>query len=83
MTVTYGEGQNALLALSSKAFFIAYRARPTQYLRKATMHAVVAETMAGVRRDRPVHLLGIGGISDIFHGVSTGYEVCMLEVMDP
>ena len=26
--------------------------------------------MASVRRDRPVHLLGIGGVSDIFHGVN-------------
>lgn len=33
------------------------------------MHSVVKDTMKGVRRDRPVHLLGIGGISDIFHGV--------------
>lgn len=34
------------------------------------MHRVVSQTMANVRRDRPVHLLGIGGVSDIFHGVS-------------
>lgn len=33
------------------------------------MHQVVSQTMANVRRDRPVHLLGIGGIADIFHGV--------------
>lgn len=37
---------------------------------QATMHQVVSQTMANVRRDRPVHLLGIGGIADIFHGVS-------------
>lgn len=34
------------------------------------MHQVVSQTMTNVRRDRPVHLLGIGGIADIFHGVS-------------
>lgn len=33
------------------------------------MHQVVSETMANVRPDRPVHLLGIGGIADVFHGV--------------
>lgn len=38
---------------------------------QATMHRVVSQTMANVRRDRPVHLLGIGGVSDIFHGVSS------------
>ncbi|CAM9815923.1 unnamed protein product, partial [Sphacelaria rigidula] len=41
---------------------------------KATMHSVVKDTMKGVRRDRPVHLLGIGGISDIFHGVRQGID---------
>ncbi|CAM9885883.1 unnamed protein product [Choristocarpus tenellus] len=37
---------------------------------KVSMHEVVTKTMSMVRRDRPVHLLGIGGIADIFHGVS-------------
>eukprot|EP00903_Cladosiphon_okamuranus_P010834 g10235.t1 len=41
---------------------------------KATMHRVVSETMANVRPDRPVHLLGIGGIADIFHGVRQGID---------
>ena len=36
---------------------------------QAGMHEVVSQTMATVRRDRPVHLLGIGSIADIFHGV--------------
>ncbi|CAN0185372.1 unnamed protein product [Hapterophycus canaliculatus] len=38
------------------------------------MHQVVSQTMAKVRRDRPVHLLGIGGIADIFHGVRQGVD---------
>eukprot|EP00752_Nemacystus_decipiens_P016260 g14540.t1 len=41
---------------------------------KATMHQVVSDTMANVRRDRPVHLLGIGGIADLFHGVRQGID---------
>ncbi|PHJ23775.1 queuine trna ribosyl transferase [Cystoisospora suis] len=38
------------------------------------MHAVVAETAAQLRRDRPIHLLGIGGMRDIFHGVLQGID---------
>ncbi|KAG5180942.1 tRNA-guanine(15) transglycosylase-like protein [Tribonema minus] len=38
----------------------------------ADMYRVVDMTMAMVRRDRPVHLLGIGGVADIFNGVSHG-----------
>jgi queuine tRNA-ribosyltransferase len=41
---------------------------------KDQMHDVVSFTMAMVRRDRPVHLLGIGGISDIFAGVKQGID---------
>ena len=41
---------------------------------KNQMHDVVSFTMEMVRRDRPVHLLGIGGISDIFAGVKQGID---------
>ena len=29
-------------------------------------------TASLLRRDRPIHLLGIGGVRDIFHGVRQG-----------
>ncbi len=38
------------------------------------MHDVVAMAMAHVHADRPVHLLGIGGIVDIFQGVALGID---------
>eukprot|EP00667_Euglena_gracilis_P006041 EG_transcript_6083 len=41
---------------------------------RATMHAVVGYTAARCRPDRPIHLLGIGGIRDIFHGVRCGID---------
>lgn len=41
---------------------------------KQQMHEVVASTMGKLRKDRPVHLLGIGGISDIFAGVACGID---------
>lgn len=41
---------------------------------KADMHDIVAYTRSKVRDDRPVHLLGIGGVRDIFHGVRQGID---------
>jgi queuine tRNA-ribosyltransferase len=41
---------------------------------KDQMHDVVGITMATLRQDRPIHLLGIGGISDIFNGVRYGID---------
>lgn len=41
---------------------------------KGQMHDVVGVAMATLRRDRPVHLLGIGGTSDIFNGVRYGID---------
>jgi queuine tRNA-ribosyltransferase len=41
---------------------------------KPQMYDVVSQTMAALRRDRPVHLLGIGGIQDIIHGVKQGID---------
>ncbi|ESS29876.1 queuine tRNA ribosyl transferase [Toxoplasma gondii GAB2-2007-GAL-DOM2] len=38
------------------------------------MHAVVRETAQQLRRDRPIHLLGIGRMRDIFHGVRQGID---------
>jgi queuine tRNA-ribosyltransferase len=41
---------------------------------KAQMYDVVAMTMDRLDPDRPVHLLGIGGIRDIFAGVEQGID---------
>jgi queuine tRNA-ribosyltransferase len=41
---------------------------------KACMHGVVALTRPLLREDRPVHLLGIGGVRDVFHGVRLGVD---------
>ena len=41
---------------------------------KKSMYNVVSFTRRLVRGDRPVHLLGIGGIRDIFHGVRLGID---------
>lgn len=41
---------------------------------KDQMYDVVAMTTEILRRDRPIHLLGIGGIRDIFRGVAEGID---------
>lgn len=41
---------------------------------KAQMEDVVSLTMSLLSKDRPVHLLGIGGVRDIFHGVAQGID---------
>ncbi len=41
---------------------------------KSQMYDVVSTTMEFLRPERPVHLLGIGGIQDIFHGVRQGID---------
>jgi tRNA-guanine transglycosylase (EC 2.4.2.29) len=41
---------------------------------KEQMYEVVSYTMARLNPDRPVHLLGIGGIRDIFEGVKNGID---------
>lgn len=41
---------------------------------KKQMAEVVAYTTPLLRKDRPIHLLGIGGISDIFMGVRQGID---------
>ena len=41
---------------------------------KAQMHAVVRLCSAVLNRERPTHLLGIGGIDDIWHGVAQGID---------
>jgi queuine tRNA-ribosyltransferase len=40
----------------------------------AQMHEVVTSTLKQLSTDRPVHLLGIGGIRDILHGVQCGID---------
>eukprot|EP00981_Chlorochromonas_danica_P010832 scaffold3455_cov159-Ochromonas_danica.AAC.1 len=41
---------------------------------KKDMHDIVTYTRSLMRNDRPIHLLGIGGIRDIFHGVRQGID---------
>jgi queuine tRNA-ribosyltransferase len=41
---------------------------------KDQMHEIVGVTMSMLSKDRPVHLLGIGGVSDIFNGVKYGID---------
>ncbi len=41
---------------------------------KQEMYDVIASTMSHLSKDRPVHLLGIGGIEDIFQGVLQGID---------
>lgn len=41
---------------------------------KKGMHDIVTFTRKQLRNDRPIHLLGIGGIRDIFHGVKQGID---------
>ena len=41
---------------------------------KEQMHSIVKMIMKMVSSERPVHLLGIGGISDIFNGVEQGID---------
>ena len=41
---------------------------------KSQMEDVVALTACHLERDRPIHLLGIGGVQDIFKGVAAGID---------
>ena len=41
---------------------------------KEQMHDIVSMTCRYIHKNRPTHLLGIGGISDIWHGVSEGID---------
>lgn len=41
---------------------------------KQQMYDVVSFTIEHLKKDRPTHLLGIGGIVDIFHGVNLGID---------
>jgi len=41
---------------------------------KTQMAEVVEMTAAGLSPERPIHLLGIGGITDIIHGISQGID---------
>ena len=41
---------------------------------KKDMHNIVKYTRSKLRDDKPIHLLGIGGIRDIFHGVRQGID---------
>ena len=41
---------------------------------KQTMYRTIEYTMDKIRKDKPIHLLGIGGIADIFHGIRQGID---------
>ncbi|CBJ25973.1 similar to queuine tRNA ribosyltransferase, putative [Ectocarpus siliculosus] len=70
----YPDLRNEAVEFVNKAPFFGIAVGGSLGADKATMHQVVSHTMANVRRDRPVHLLGIGGIADIFHGVRQGVD---------
>lgn len=44
---------------------------------KKDMHDIVGYTRSKIREDRPVHLLGIGGVRDIFHGALPCNNTCL------
>ena len=60
-------------ALGEQAFF-GTAIGGTLGARKEEMYRVVRETMRYVPEGRPVHLLGIGEIDDILHGVRCGVD---------
>ena len=41
---------------------------------KQTMYRTIEFTMERIRKDKPVHLLGIGGLADIWHGIRQGID---------
>lgn len=41
---------------------------------RQAMHDIVQYTRERLRDDKPIHLLGIGGVRDIFHGVRQGID---------
>ena len=41
---------------------------------KQTMYKTIEYVMQNVVKNKPIHLLGIGGIADIFHGVRQGID---------
>lgn len=41
---------------------------------RVMMKEIIEFTCKHIRSDRPIHLLGIGGIADIFHGVRQGID---------
>lgn len=41
---------------------------------KQTMYKTIENTMSKLRKDKPIHLLGVGGLADIFHGVRQGID---------
>ncbi len=68
-----GLRQQAADFISDHDFF-AYAVGGSLGATKEQMQEVVEITMSGLKRERPVHLLGIGGIRDIFHGVKQGID---------
>lgn len=83
-------GAQAMYGISQGGVFDDLRARATDYLldrpffgyaiggslgaSKDQMYDVVGNAMAGLDRAKPVHLLGIGGIQDIFECVPFGID---------
>ena len=41
---------------------------------KQTMYRTIEYMMPKIREDKPIHLLGIGGVADIFHGIRWGID---------
>jgi queuine tRNA-ribosyltransferase len=86
----YDDGRQALYGISQGGVYEDLRRRSAEYLStraffghaiggslgadKAQMYDVVDFAQADLRRERPVHLLGIGGVDDIFEGVARGID---------
>lgn len=86
----HDDGRQALYGISQGGVYADLRQRASEYLSerpffghaiggslgadKSQMYDVVGYAQAHLRRDRPVHLLGIGGVDDIFEGVERGID---------
>lgn len=84
------DGRQALYGVVQGGVYEDLRARSSEYVAsrpffgqaiggslgsdKAQMYEVVDYAFAGLGRDRPVHLLGIGGVDDVWEGVRRGVD---------
>ncbi len=71
---TYEDLRSESTAFVNEQPFFGHAVGGTLGAHKEQMYDVIEWSMAGMRRDRPVHLLGIGGIRDIWHGVAMGID---------
>jgi queuine tRNA-ribosyltransferase len=70
----YGDLRSEAAQFISEQDFFGHAIGGSLGANKHQMHDVVAITMSMLKESRPVHLLGIGGVSDIFNGVEQGID---------